>query len=139
MDYNPSFMYRLGLTTPTAQQPALKFQEDVTVTARSVAIITLKDPDNPTQDYVVPTGYRMIIGVAIISADLPLWFASCLLVSPGTIGKYSFYGRGQVEFPSQAGTPVDAGVTPQIYVFNDSDFSVSFSLALNCTEEYCVV
>ena len=124
-----------GVSTPTGGQPPLKFQDDVTGSPRSVTVITLKDPDDPTANYVVPEGYRMVIGLAIISADLPLWFAACLCVSPGTIGKYSFCGRGQVEFPIQAGTTVDAGVTPQIYIFNDSDFTVNFSTALNCIEE----
>lgn len=130
---------RVGIPTPQRiEQESIKFETDITVSGRSVAVVHLTDPDTGL-DYTVPEGYRLIIGIAIISCELSVWQHIYIVCTPGMIGDYWYLGRGQVEFPSYCATVVDAGTTPCIYVWNTDEESLGFSFAINSVEEKIVV
>jgi len=121
-------------TPEKTSQKSIKFEDDITVSGRSVGIVKLKDPVTKN-DYVVPSGYRLIVGISIISSELPVWTHTYLVVTPGMIGDYRYKGRGQIEFPAYAATIVDAGTTPTVYIFNEDEESLDFSIAINGVEE----
>lgn len=128
-------VYAMPVGTPQGiRQRSIKFETDLTVSGRSVAIINLTDPDT-LAPYTVPEGYRLIIGIAIISCELPVWQHTYIVCTPGMIGDYRYLGRGQVEFPAYCATVVDEGTTPCIYVWNTDEEALGFSLAVNSIEE----
>lgn len=121
-------------TPEESSQRSIKFEDDISISGRSVGILKLKDPVTGA-DYVVPLGYRLVIGISLISCSLPIWQHTYLVVTPGLIGDYRYKGRGQVEFPLYAATTVAAGTTPLIYIFNEDEESLNFSIAINAIEE----
>ena len=128
-------IYAMPVGTPQGiRQNSIKFETDVTVSGRSVAVINLTDPDTGLP-YTVPEGYRLIIGIAIISCELSVWQNIYIICTPGLIGDYRYLGRGQVEFPAYCATVVDEGTTPCIYIWNTDEEALGFSFAINSIEE----
>lgn len=130
---------RVGIPTPQRlEQESIQFQTDVTVSGRSVAGVNLTNPDT-NDDYTVQTGYRLILGIFIISCELNLWQHTYLVVTsgltPGLIGDYHYFGQGQIYFHEYATATVDAATTPTIYVFNEDAEELDFSIAISAVEE----
>lgn len=130
---------RVGIPTPQRiEQESIQFQTDVTVSGRSVAVVNLTDPDT-NDDYSIPSGYRLILGIFIISCELDLWQHAYLVVTPGLtpglIGDYHYFGTGQIYFHVYATATIDAGTTPSLYIFNEDAEELDFSIAISAVEE----
>lgn len=126
----------VAIGTPASpRQGTTKFEQDFSVAGRTTAVITLKDPDNDTEDYVVPEGKELEIGIAIMSSELPVYFDTYLVITPGVIGDYWTEGRGQVVFPDFAPTDVSAGSNINVYIINQDEEKLDFSIAINALED----
>ena len=98
---------------------------DENVTRRTCDIVS---------QYTCPSGYKLNVGGGFSSCNSPGWQLVLLVVSsPGLVGNFWYYGRGDLILTSIASTIIEEGDTLYLYVYNQDYVTRRVSVSLTGT------
>jgi len=84
--------------------------------------------------YTCPSGYKLNLGGGFSSCNSPGWQLVLLVVSsPGLVGNFWYYGRGDLILTSIASTVIEEGDTLYLYVYNHDYVTRRVSVSLTGT------